>query len=91
MVLRKDLMKTVVPEIYSELKEKVKQSLDLSESRVNFTTDMCKCEGQNWEYIMVTAHWAVEDPEKKSFAIKNALLELEEFSNSGTHVTAENR
>ena len=82
MVSRKDLMKTVVPEICSELKEKVKQSLDLSESRVNFITDMWKCEGQNREYMMATAHWAVEDPEKKSFVIKNALLEVEEFSDS---------
>ena len=82
MVSRKDLTKTVVPEIYSELKEKVKQSLDLLESCVNFTTDMWKCEGENREYMMVTAHWAVEDPEKKSVAIKNALLEVEEFSDS---------
>ena len=82
MISRKELTKTVVPEIYSELKAKVKQSLSLSESRVNFTTDMWKCEGQNREYMTVTAHWAVEDPEKKSFEIKNALLEVEEFSNS---------
>ena len=59
MVSRKDLTKTVVHEIYSELKEK-----DLSESHVNFTTDMWKCEGQNREYTRVMAHWAVEDPEK---------------------------
>ena len=82
MVSRKDLTKAVIPEIYSELKEKVKQSLHLSESCVNFTTDMWKCEGQNREYMTVMAHWAVEDPEKKSFAIKNALLEVEEFSDS---------
>ena len=82
MISRKELTKTVVPEIYSELKAKVKQSLSLSESRVNFTTDMWKCEGQNREYMTVTAHWAVEDPERKSFEIKNALLEVEEFSDS---------
>ena len=49
MISRKELTKTVVPEIYSELKAKVKHSLSLSESRVNFTTDMWKCEGQNRE------------------------------------------
>ena len=82
MISRKELTKTVVPEIYSELKAKVKQSLSLSESRVNFTTGMWKCKGQNREYMRVTAHWAVEDPEKKSFEIKNALLEVEELSDS---------
>jgi hypothetical protein len=43
---------------------------------------MWKCEGQNREYMTVTAHWAVENDEQKSFEIKNALLEEEEFPDS---------
>ena len=81
IISRKELTKTVVPEIYSELKAKVKQSLSLSECRVKFTMDMWKCEGQNREYMTVTAHWAIEDPEKKSFERKNALLEVEDTYN----------
>ena len=82
IISRKELTQTVVPEIFSDIKQKVKLSLEGSKSRVNFTTDMWKCEGQNREYMTVTAHWAVENDEQKSFEIKNALLEVEEFSDS---------
>ncbi|CAB3980179.1 zinc finger BED domain-containing 4 [Paramuricea clavata] len=43
---------------------------------------MWKCEGLNREYMTVTTHWAVENDKQKSFEIKNALLEVEEFSDS---------
>ncbi|CAB3990053.1 ---NA--- [Paramuricea clavata] len=36
---------------------------------------MWKCEGQNREYMTVTAHCAVENGEQKCFEMKNALLE----------------
>ena len=71
--------------VISDLEEKIKKSLESSESQVNFTTDMWKCEGQNREYMTVTAHWAVENGEQKHFEMKNALLEVEEFTDS-THM-----
>ena len=37
--------------------------------------------GPDREYMTVTAHWAIEDPEKKSFERKNALLEVEDTYN----------
>ncbi len=43
---------------------------------------MWKCEGQNREYMTVTAHWAVEDEELKCFHVKNAFLVVEEFLDS---------
>ena len=82
MISRRELANTVVPEIFSALKEKIKKSLELSKSGVNFTTDMWKSEGQNREYMAVTAHWAVENDEQKCFEIKNALLDVEEFTDS---------
>jgi hypothetical protein len=82
IISRKELTQTVVPEIFSDIKQKVKLSLQGSKSRVNFTTDMWKCEGQNREYMTVTAHWAVENDKQKSFEITNALLEVEESSDS---------
>ena len=82
IISRKELTNNVIPELFSDLKEKIKKSLESSESRVNFTTDMWKWEGQNREYMMVTAHWAVENGEQKRFEMKNALLEVEEFTDS---------
>ncbi len=82
MISRRELANTIVPEIFSALKEKVKKSLELSKSGVNFTTDMWKSEGQNREYMAVTAHWAVQNDEQKCFEIKNALLDVEEFTDS---------
>ncbi len=64
MISKRELANTVVPEIFSALKEKIKKSLELSKSGVNFTTDMWKSDGQNREYMAVTAHWAVENDEK---------------------------
>ena len=82
IVSRKELTNVVVPEIYSDLEGKVKKSIQSSKSGINFTTDMWKCEGQNREYMTVTAHWVVENSDSTGFEIKNALLVVEEFLNS---------
>jgi hypothetical protein len=82
MVSRKELTNTVIPEIVSDLEGKIKGSMQSSQSGINFTTDMWKCEGQNREYMTVTAHWVVEDDQLKCFMVKNALLVVEEFLDS---------
>ena len=43
---------------------------------------MWKCEGQNREYMTVTAHWVVENSDSTGFEVKNALLVVQEFLNS---------
>ena len=78
MVSQRELTNTVIPEIVSDTEGKIKGSMQSSQIGVNFTTDMWKCEGQNREYMTVTAHWVVED-ELKCFLVKNALLVVEEF------------
>lgn len=80
MVTRRELTNKVIPEIVSDLEGKIKSSMQSSQSVLNFTTDMWKCETQNREYMTVTAHWAIEDD--KCFRVKNALLTVEEFLDS---------
>ena len=82
IVSRKELTNVVVPEIYSDLEGKIKESIQSSKSGINFTTDMWKCEGQNREYLTVTAHLVVENSDSTGFEVKNALLVVEEFLNS---------
>ena len=78
----KELTNLVVSEIYSDLEGKLKKSIQSSKSGINFTTDMWKCEGQNREYMTVTAHWVVQNLEPTGFEIKNVLLVVEDFLNS---------
>jgi hypothetical protein len=66
IISRRELTNNVISELFSDLKEKKKKS----------------CEGQNWEYMAVTTNWAVENGEQKRFEMKNALLEVEEFTDS---------
>ena len=82
IVSRRELTNVVVPEIYDDLEGKIKKSIQSSKSGINFTTDMWKCEGQNREYMTVTAHWVVENSDLTAFEVKNALLVVEEFLNS---------
>ena len=82
IVSRRELTNVVVPEIYDDLEGKIKKSIQSSKSGINFTTDMWKWEGQNREYMTVTAHWVVENSDLTAFEVKNALLVVEEFLNS---------
>jgi hypothetical protein len=46
IVSRKEMTSVVVPEICSDLEEKIKKSIQSSKRGINFTTDMWKCEGK---------------------------------------------